>query len=149
MDEPTAWEEINPPTALAQRQEQRSKSLARLVPATNEQFRNELTACLALVVPVGMTEEGRSEWLSVAWATLSHLPPDVLAVGCKAARERCDHPSKIVPTIIAETKEMMGWRRDAVRQPEAARQLPRPDCVTPAQAAEILQEFGLKPKAAG
>lgn len=90
-------------------------SLDRLQPADSETFRNELTACLALVVPVGMTEESRREWLAVAWATLSHLPADVLAYGCKKARQTCEHPSKIVPTIIAETDEMMRWRRDSVR----------------------------------
>ena len=76
-------------------------------------FRNELTACLALVAPVGMTEESRREWLSVAWDTLKHLPPDVLAIGAKKARQKCDHPSKLVPTIIAETEHLVKWRRDA------------------------------------
>lgn len=73
-------------------------------------FRNELTACLALTAPAGMTEEGRRDWLMVAWDSLKHLPPDLLAVGAKAARQKCDHPSKIVPTIIAETAERMRWR---------------------------------------
>ncbi len=82
-------------------------------PATSDQFRNELTACLALVVPVGMTEESRREWLTVAWGTLKHLPPDALLVGCKAARETCDHPSKIVPAILKATEQMMSWKRDA------------------------------------
>jgi hypothetical protein len=119
------------------------QSLERLKPATSDVFRNELTACLALVVPVGMTEEGRREWLVVAWATLKHLPADVLSFGCKAARESCDHPSKIVPTIIAETQEMMRWRRDAVRDEEPPAQLPEPDYCTPEQAREILAEFGI------
>jgi hypothetical protein len=112
MDEPTAWEEINPRMALAPQREQRARSLGNLAPATSEQFGNELTACLALVVPVGMTEEGRAEWLAVAWATLKHLPPDILAIGCKKARETCDHPSKIVPMIVDETKDLMRWRRE-------------------------------------
>lgn len=118
MDEqPTAWEEINPVTDLVPQLGPRLPSLDRLQPATNEAFRNELTACLALVVPVGMTEESRREWLAVAWKSLDHLPADVLAMGCKIARQKCDHPSKIVPTIIAETKEMMGWRKDIYSQP--------------------------------
>ncbi len=70
-----------------------------LQPAASEQFAAELTSCLALVVPVGMTEEARREWLAVAWATLKHLPPDLLAQGCAEARKTADHPSKIVPTI--------------------------------------------------
>ncbi len=83
-----------------------------LVSAASEQFAAELTACLALVVPVGMTEEARREWLSVAWATVGHLPADLLSRGCKAARESCDHPSKIVPCILAKTDEEMKWRRN-------------------------------------
>lgn len=108
-NEPTAWEEINPAMALAQRQERRSPSLA---PATSDHFRNELTACLALVAPAGMSEEARRDWLTVAWATLGHLPADMLSTGCKAARQKCDHPAKIVPTIIAETDQMMRWRKE-------------------------------------
>jgi hypothetical protein len=89
MDEPTAWEEINPQTALARPQERRLQSLERLEPATSDVFRNELTACLALVVPVGMTEEGRREWLVVAWATLKHLPP----MCCRLAARRLGNPA--------------------------------------------------------
>ncbi len=109
---PTAWDDINPPMASARPPEQPSPSL---VPATSDQFRNELTACLALVVPVGMTEEARREWLMVAWETLKHLPADILATGCRAARGKCDHPSKIVPTIITETESWMALRHNAAR----------------------------------
>lgn len=80
-------------------------------PASAEIFRNELTACLALVAPAGMSEEARGEWLAVAWETLKDLPPDILAAGCRRARETCDHPSKIVPTIIAETEGWLTTRR--------------------------------------
>jgi hypothetical protein len=115
MDEPTAWEDINPKMALAPQAEQRLPSLA---PATSDQFRNELTACLALVVPVGMTEEARREWLLVAWETLKHLPPDILHHGCEAARKTADHPSKIVPAIIAATDDWMKSRRSCVQPVE-------------------------------
>jgi hypothetical protein len=113
-----------------------------LIPADSAYFRNELTACLALVAPVGMTEEAKRDWLAVAWATLKRLPADILSTGCRAAREKCDHPSKIVPTIISETKEMLGWRRDTARPEPLA--LPRPVYVTPEEATRILAEFGIK-----
>lgn len=111
----TPWQEINPLMALAPRPEPQLPSLARLQPATSEDFRNELTACLALVVPVGMTEEARREWLAVAWETLKHLPADLLAAGCRKARQTADHPSKIVPAIIEATSEDIERRREFVR----------------------------------
>lgn len=146
MDEgkQTAWEDINPVTASAPQPERRVTS-SGLEPATREQFAVELTSCLALVAPVGMTEEARREWLSVAWATLKHLPPDILARGCREARLKCDHPAKIVPTIIDETRQAMVWRREGARWDGPTPRLPRPDYCTPAQAAEILREFGLAP----
>jgi hypothetical protein len=115
-----------------------------LSPASSRHFRNELTACLALVAPVGMTEEARGEWLAVAWATLKHLPGDLLAIGCARARETCDHPARIVPAIVAETHALMARRRAALREREP--EPPRPgvsDPCTPEQARAILEEFGL------
>ena len=97
-----------------------------LAPATSEQFRNELTACLALVVPVGMTEDGRREWLSVAWKTLDYLPADILHKGCEKARATCDHPSKIVPTIVAETDDWMATRRKLAELGTTLLALPQP-----------------------
>lgn len=108
-------------------------------------FRNELTACLALTAPVGMTEEARRDWLAVAWDTLKEFPPDILQLGARAARRKCDHPSKIVPTIVAETSELMRWRREAKRDDmPIAIKGPGPEYVSAAEAAKILAEYGLK-----
>jgi hypothetical protein len=92
-----------------------------------------------------MNEEARAEWLAVAWHTVGHLPADLLAIGCKKAREVCDHPSKIVPAILAETRDLLERRRDHVRASYTppARQLPPPDVCTPEAAAAILAEMGL------
>ena len=51
----SAWEDINPPMASARPQ-------GRLLTSSDQGearkvFRNELTACLALTAPAGMTEE--------------------------------------------------------------------------------------------
>lgn len=143
MDE-TAWEDINPPMGLVPRREQPLPCSAKLQPATSEHFRNELAACLALVAPAGMTEESRRDWLAVAWGTLKDLPADLLTFGCAHARKVCDHPSKIVPAIIAHTAESMERRRQWMRDSMPVERLPPPDYCTPAQAAEILREFGLK-----
>lgn len=140
-NEVTAWEEINPPMVSVPRQGPGSQSLAD---DTRIVFRNELTACLSLTAPAGMTEEGRRDWLAVAWDTLKHIPADILARGARKAREKCDHPSKIVPFIVEATREDMRLRREyppvAERIP-AERQIERRLC-TPTEAAEILA--GLK-----
>lgn len=119
-----------------------------LEPATREEFGVELTACLVLVAPVGMTEEARREWLSVAWQTLRHLPGDLLAAGCDEARKTADHPSKIVPAIIAYAEPRLENRRrvrnDYPLGPLPALERPDPNYCTPEEAAKILKEFGLK-----
>ena len=134
--------------------ERQSRSLAtpttmpeNLRPATREQFRNELTSCLTLTAPSGMTTEDRNEWLRVAWGTLRDIPPDMLALGCKKAREIADHPSKIVPTIMREVGPWLETRRRNAgpleRSIPAERQLTKPEYVTPEQMAEIRKEFGI------
>lgn len=141
-NEPTVWQDINPPMASARQQGRHSPSLDddRLV------FRNELTACLALTAPVGMTEESRREWLAIAWDTLNDIPPDILAIGARAARKKCDHPCKIVPTIVAECAEMLSWRSMVRRPVEEVRQIaaPEPNYCTPEEAKAILDELGIK-----
>jgi len=118
-----------------------------LQPATKDEFRTELTSCLVLTAPTGMTKEDRNEWLRVAWGTLRDLPPDILAAGCKAARETCDHPSKIVPTIMKEAGPWMAMRRRSSTPIESALlpapQIEEPDYITPEQMAEIRKEFGI------
>jgi hypothetical protein len=138
-NEPTPWEDINPPMASAQPQGQPSAcSDPRTV------FRNELAACLTLVAPVGMDETARRDWFAVAWDTLKHIPPNILAIGARKARGKCDHPSKIVPTILAETAEMMRWKRESE---DESHLLPAPEkrrC-QPEEAREILKRLGIRP----
>jgi hypothetical protein len=124
MDDLTPWDDINPPMALARRDEQPCVYLD-LRPATAEQFRDELESCLALVAPVGMDEAARAEWLAVAWATLQRLPADLLKRGCQAARMKADHPSKIVPIITDETDAALARRREDVSR-SGPRQLAPP-----------------------
>jgi hypothetical protein len=93
-----------------------------------------------------MTEESRGEWLAVAWDSLKHLPPDILQAGARRARLKCDHPSKIVPTIIAETEESLRLRSRLNGWDNNVRRLaaPAPEYCSPEQAAEILESVGLK-----
>ena len=71
-----------------------------LRPASATAGNAELLACLTLVAPTGMTAEDRNAWVQVARATLSGMPGDLLAAGCKAARRTCKFPSEIVPAIV-------------------------------------------------
>jgi hypothetical protein len=142
-DEITAWEDINPPMVSAPQRGQLSTCSdldARTV------FRNELTACLALVAPVGMTEESRREWLAVAWDTLKDIDPGDLAKCARQARQTCDHPAKIVPAIIKARSELRPWEKYSMAEPETRpERLIAPNYVTADEAAEILRVVGLKP----
>lgn len=107
-------------------------------------FRNELTACLVLTAPAGMTEESRREWLAVAWDTLKHIEPRDLETCARKARQTCDHPSKIVPAIIKARDELRPWEKIAMSAEPEPVALIEEQYVTPDEAAEILREVGLK-----
>lgn len=122
-----------------------------LSPATRTEFAGALLPSLALVSPTGMTENDRTEWLNAAWIALDGIPLDLLKRGCVAARF-ADHPAKIIPAILIETKETWGRRRAnrsdilaAMEKMEPKNQPLSPEerC-TPEQAAEIIKRVGLK-----
>ncbi|MBB5709319.1 hypothetical protein [Sphingomonas xinjiangensis] len=125
---------------------------AKLAPASTADFRTQLTACLTLVAPTGMTPEDRTEWLRAAWGALKDIPPDLLEAGCELARETCDHPSKIVPAIIKATDQVWRKRKGDRARVLATLALPAEEPVTvdpdelctPEQAAAIIAELGLK-----
>lgn len=130
--------------------QQQGRLSGYLAPASSTEFRDQLTACLVLTAPVGMTEDAKAEWLAVAWQTLKHLPGDLLSAGCLHARKTADHPSKIVPAIVAYAEPRLASRKRTEREcaPSDAPRLAAPSYVTPAEASEILKEFGLKTGAA-
>lgn len=117
-----------------------------LRPASEDDFRRELTACLALCGAASMSTEDRREWLLAAWGTLADIPADLLARGCAKARQTCDHPSKIVPAIVAEVRQAWDWRKEnRVRQAASEPQpVPRERRIErPMSAAEIVEMNGL------
>lgn len=57
-----------------------------------------------------MTEDERFAWIEAAFTALRHLPLDVIGEGAREALRTADHPSKIVPAIIASTRGVMAWR---------------------------------------
>lgn len=73
---------------------------AKLAPRSLEEIMGELSRCLTLTAPSGMSQDDRLEWLTVAAMELTAVPSSILSDACAEARRTCDHPSKIVPAII-------------------------------------------------
>lgn len=107
-----------------------------------------LTSCLALVRPVGLSDENARDWLRVAAGEVAHIHTDLLVEACASARRSCTHHGQIVPRIIKETEERMDLRkreqlaREALARDERNRReqaaLPKPDPWRPS-AEEIEQ----------
>jgi hypothetical protein len=114
-----------------------------LKPAPDDQFITILLPCLQLVAPVGMDEDSQDTWFEAARLALDGIPVGLLQRGAEAAMQKADHPSKVVPAIMAEIAE--AWaRRKRLAAPIAdfrATALPEPDRCTPAEAAEIIERF--------
>ncbi|WP_419808374.1 hypothetical protein [Sphingomonas sp.] len=121
--EPTAWQEtggVVPQPASALPATQWSSSSLALptntdptsdTPDNRRAFAETIGPCLALTAPSGMGKEDRRNWLAAAFASLRHLPLDVIEAGCREAARVADHPSKIVPAVIAATEADMAWRK--------------------------------------
>lgn len=104
-----------------------------------------LTSCLALVRPVGLTDDNARDWLRVAAGEVARIDLDLLTEACAEARRSCTHHGQIVPRIIKATEERMAerasaWRREReLREWDEARKrtkLPAPEPWQPT-AAEI------------
>ncbi len=79
-----------------------------------------LGPCLTLVVPTGMSEGDRQEWLTAAVLTVDGLPEHAIAYGARMARQKADHPSKIVPIIIGAKDDAMLSLNNALRRAQQA-----------------------------
>lgn len=76
-----------------------------------------LTSCLALVRPVGLSDDNARDWLRVAAGEVAKIDLDLLTEACAEARQSCTHHGQIVPRIIKATTERMeareaAWRRE-------------------------------------
>lgn len=113
-------------------------SLTDLVPVNRAEFAAELSPCLALTSGVGMSPDDQRTWLNAAFKALDGIPIALLKRGAAAAMATADHPSKIVPTIMAEVRDAWSWRgRHAASARPTAPALER-QAVSP----EELQEVG-------
>lgn len=120
-----------------------------LSPVDPEDLMDIVAPALALVGGVGMNADGRAEWMMAAGSALRHLPEDLLRRGVKAAQRFADHPSKIVPAIIAEAQPEYD-RRVTHRQTTAEHNalfaaLPAPGKARPTKAEvdQIMSEYGI------
>lgn len=113
-------------------------------------FAASLSPCLTLTAPTGMGQAERREWYAAAWRALGHLPADLIRRGAQEALRTADHPNKIVPAIIAYAEPKVSERRRlldfAPRTEAPALVAPGKSQCTAAEAAEILDQYGLRAK---
>lgn len=100
-------------------------------------FAKTLAPCLTLTAPVGMTESDRRDWYAAAYRALAHLPADLIERGAREALKVADHPSKIVPAIIAAAEPDLRWRQRNARLGEPAPALPPPGPADEKERAEV------------
>jgi hypothetical protein len=79
----------------------------------------ELTRCLILCAPSGMSETERGDWLAVAWGEVSDLPAAAFADACSSARKTVDHPAKLLPAIMREAEVYAKFLKRRLAREEA------------------------------
>lgn len=94
-----------------------------LAPAKPAEAVAHLATCLALVRPVGMSDDHAREWLAIAAQDLAEFPADIIEAAAVATRAEVDDHRRIVPTMVREARERLDHRRRAMR--------PRPVSDTP------------------
>ena len=158
--EPTAWQETTGVVARPATGQLSTPSLALSgalstdvaptgdTPDNRRAFAAAIGPCLALTAPSGMGEAERRAWLQAAFAALNHLPLDLIEKGAAEARRTADHPSKIVPAIIAATEREVAWRRrnQHPRSPgDLHSTLPAPgqEIATPDEVEAICKQFAV------
>jgi hypothetical protein len=118
----------NPPLTLAERWQRDLNVKPRPTEASAL-----LTQCLALVRPVGFSDENANAWLTTAVGDVLEIPADILRDACRHARKTADHHSKVLPAIFAYADPEIKARRShiiAVVPDKPA--LPAPDQWMPA-----------------
>ena len=69
-----------------------------------------LTTCLALVRPVGFTDDNARDWLRVAANEIAYIPLGILTDACSETRRTATHHAQIVPGIIKFAEPMLARR---------------------------------------
>ena len=65
----------------------------------------ELLRTLALVRPVGMSDDMATDWLASALVELRDMGDGAFYAGCRHARQTCTHHGQIIPAIAAKARE--------------------------------------------
>ena len=65
----------------------------------------ELLRTLALVRPIGMSDDMATDWLAAALIELADFSDGAFAAGCRHARQTCTHHGQIIPAIAANARE--------------------------------------------
>ena len=148
--EPTAWQEITGKVVdLASRStlpttSSRTSAEQRISP---EDFSAALTPCLSLTGGVGMSRDERRIWLNAAYKALEGFTPADIQNGAAAAMLVADHPSKIVPSIVAAIEREKASRYQpmaSIVRPDV-RGLPAPGGERPTadEVAQISKRYGV------
>ena len=136
------------PAALAECQ-------ARLVPVDASDVGGRLGKILTLCAGAGLDGDDRAEWLAAAGEALKGIPADLLDVAIRHARPRADHPSKIIPLMMAAVMPAWDARRKAraraARLVEMTQAAPPPsasaaDAIDPSEVDEanaLMRKFKL------
>lgn len=65
----------------------------------------ELLRTLALVRPIGMSDDMATDWLAAALVELGDMSDGAFYAGCRHARQTCTHHGQIIPAIAAKARE--------------------------------------------
>jgi len=135
--EATVWEETTGSAARLVQHSTGSQALSTDIapiadtPENRQMFAKAIAPALTLVAPVGMRDQDKRDWFSAAWRALSHLPADLIASAARQALGKADHPSKIVPAVLAAAQDDLAWRHRMRERPA-----PVPHLALPAPGAE-------------
>ena len=102
-----------------------------------------LTACLALVRPVGMTADEVEDWLAVALGEVRELPIGILREAASEARKTANHYAQIIPAISKAAVPLLGRIQsfEIAAAPVEQISLPRPR-LSDAEFQEIVADRG-------
>src|SRR3546814_15615037 len=74
-------------------------------PLSREASIGELTRCLTLCAPSGMSSDERAVWLATAWSEVREIPAPAFLDACKHALPGLDHPAKLITSLVRDTEE--------------------------------------------